>query len=157
MKQLEELPLECKAKGDQDHSDGMYHVPHYKIRDYIFWIVFSSVAGWEHLSVSLKKIMNPRTKRVTEVHRCPTWEEMCMVKDLFWELEECVVQYHPPRSHYVNNHPHCLHLWKPTVSALPVPDAILVGIKDAIVKQEAPKGSHHYKKPETLNVDEGDE
>ena len=44
--------------------------------------------------------------------RCPTWEEMCMVKDIFWGEEECVVQFHPPRSEYVNRHPYCLHLWK---------------------------------------------
>ena len=55
--------------------------------------------GWEHVSVSLAR-------------RCPTWEEMCMVKDIFWGEEECVVQFHPPRSEYVNRHPYCLHLWK---------------------------------------------
>lgn len=29
-----------------------------------------------------------------------------------WGEEECVVQFHPPRSEYVNRHPYCLHLWK---------------------------------------------
>jgi hypothetical protein len=52
---------------------------------------------------------------------------MCFVKDLFWSEHECVVQFHPPRSVYVNNHPFCLHLWhKPN---LPTPPVILVGIK----------------------------
>lgn len=55
--------------------------------------------GWEHVSVSLQ-------------NRCPTWDEMCRIKDIFWGEEECVVQFHPPRSEYVNNHPYCLHLWK---------------------------------------------
>lgn len=55
--------------------------------------------GWEHVSVSL-----PR--------RCPTWDEMCLIKDIFWDEEECVVQFHPPRSQYVDTHPYCLHLWK---------------------------------------------
>ena len=54
---------------------------------------------WEHVSVSLEK-------------RCPNWKEMCLVKDLFWDESECVIQFHPPRSEYVNNHPFCLHLWK---------------------------------------------
>lgn len=58
------------------------------------------LARWEHVSVSLE-------------NRCPTWDEMCFVKDLFWEPEECVIQYHPPRSKYVNNHPYVLHMWKP--------------------------------------------
>lgn len=55
--------------------------------------------GWEHVSVSYK-------------NRVPTWDEMCKVKDMFWKDNECVVQYHPPKSEYVNVHPYCLHLWK---------------------------------------------
>lgn len=56
--------------------------------------------AWEHVSVSLKS-------------RCPIWDEMCFIKDLFWKEEECVMQYHPPKSIYVNIHPYCLHLWRP--------------------------------------------
>lgn len=63
---------------------------------------------WEHVSVS-------------NVHRCPSWEEMCWVKELFFEDEECVIQYHPPRSQYVNCHPNVLHLWRPTVTPIPMP------------------------------------
>jgi hypothetical protein len=55
--------------------------------------------GWEHVSVSA-----PR--------RTPTWAEMCFVKDLFWDEEETVLQFHPPKSQYV-----------------PMPPSILVGIK----------------------------
>lgn len=55
--------------------------------------------AWEHVSVS------------TEI-RCPTWDEMCFVKDLFWEHEETVLQFHPKKSEYVNNHPYVLHMWK---------------------------------------------
>ncbi len=62
-------------------------------------VIFSWGGGWEHVSVS-------------HSHRCPTWEEMCRVKDMFWNEDECVVQYHPPKSEYVNNHPYCLHLWR---------------------------------------------
>lgn len=54
---------------------------------------------WEHVSVSLP-------------NRCPTWDEMCVVKDLFWGSDETVIQFHPKRSSYVNAHQHCLHLWK---------------------------------------------
>ena len=54
---------------------------------------------WEHVSVSL-------------ADRCPTWDEMCFVKDLFWPDTETVIQFHPKRSHYKNDHPYCLHLWK---------------------------------------------
>lgn len=69
---------------------------------------------WEHVSVSLED-------------RCPTWEEMCWVKSLFWEPEECVVQYHPPESEYVNRHQFCLHLWRPLGAEVPRPPRIAVG------------------------------
>lgn len=62
-------------------------------------VVFSWGGGWEHVSVSYP-------------NRCPTWEEMCRVKEMFWNEDECVVQYHPPKSEYVNNHSYCLHLWR---------------------------------------------
>ncbi len=62
-------------------------------------IVFSWGGGWEHVSVSYST-------------RCPTWEEMCRIKDMFWDEEECVVQYHPPKSEYINRHPYCLNLWR---------------------------------------------
>ncbi len=77
-------------------------------------------AGWEHVSISVA------THKGT---RCPTWGEMCFVKDQFWDEEECVVQYHPPRADYVNYHPHTLHLFKPLKSELPRPPSILVGEK----------------------------
>jgi hypothetical protein len=71
---------------------------------------------WEHVSVSTRD-------------RTPTWEEMSFVKDLFWTEEECVVQFHPPKSEYVNHHPHCLHLWRPLGENIQTPPSILVGPK----------------------------
>ncbi len=65
------------------------------------WIAVQADAQseWEHVSVSLK-------------NRCPTWEEMCFLKSLFWDDDECVVQYHPAKKDYVNIFKTCLHLWK---------------------------------------------
>jgi hypothetical protein len=74
------------------------------------------VNGWEHVSVSTK-------------HRIPNWQEMSFVKDLFWQDEETVVQFHPAKSQYVNCHPNCLHLWRDTVNGHRLPDADLVGPK----------------------------
>jgi hypothetical protein len=75
-------------------------------------------AWWEHASVSTPD-------------RCPSWFEMCFVKNLFWGEEETVVQYHPPKSSYVNCHPNTLHLWRPTRSKdrMSIPPSILVGPK----------------------------
>jgi hypothetical protein len=61
--------------------------------------------------------------------RCPTWEEMCFVKALFWEDEELILQYHPRRSQYVNNHPHCLHMWRPVGVQIPEPPILAIGIR----------------------------
>jgi len=46
---------------------------------------------------------------------------------LFWHDEECVMQLHPPKTSYVNNHPFCLHLWRPLVDKIPMPPSILIG------------------------------
>ncbi|MBN9401241.1 MAG: hypothetical protein J0I30_00235 [Burkholderiales bacterium] len=71
-------------------------------------VVASDHGGWEHVSVSRQD-------------RCPTWDEMCQVKALFWEPEDCVVQFHPRESEYVNLHPYCLHMWRPTDEVLVLP------------------------------------
>jgi hypothetical protein len=52
---------------------------------------------------------------------------MCFVKDLFWDEEECVVQFHPPKSKYVNHHTRCLHLWKQIGVVVPMPPTKLIG------------------------------
>lgn len=83
--------------------------------------VAPEIAGWEHVSVHIVEYGKQRT---------PTWKEMCAVKDLFWKPEECVVQFHPPQSLYVNNHPYVLHLWKWTKGEFPMPNPLTVGIKE---------------------------
>ncbi len=66
-----------------------------------FQIVASDGEGWEHVSVSW-----PGKKQ------CPSWVVMCAIKDLFWDAEDLVIQYHPPESDYINCHPYTLHLWR---------------------------------------------
>ena len=72
---------------------------------------------WEHVSVSVR-------------NRCPNWQEMCFVKGLFWDEEDTVMQLHPPRSKWINNHPYCLHLWRPKTQTIPLPPDITVGNKE---------------------------
>jgi hypothetical protein len=71
--------------------------------------------GWDHVSVSRPRIT-------------PNWREMCFVKDLFFEEEETVIQFHPPHSQYVNNHLLVLHLWRHKDGHM-LPPAELVGDK----------------------------
>ena len=41
----------------------------------------------------------------------PHWDEMCYIKDQFFDEEQVVVQIHPKKSQYVNAHGNVLHLW----------------------------------------------
>ena len=101
------------CSSEADGMNGMFHI---RCGKEILRCMVSDGGGWEHVSVSLE-------------YRCPTWDEMCFVKDIFWEPEECVIQYHPPASEYVNNHQFALHLWKPVGVSIPTPPSIMVGIK----------------------------
>jgi len=80
--------------------------------------IASDGEGWEHVSVGLQG------RSIV-----PSWDIMCQVKDLFWDPEDCVVQFHPPRSQYVNYHPGVLHLWRPVNQNVETPPTILVGPK----------------------------
>lgn len=74
--------------------------------------------GWEHVSVHLK---TPDGKRT------PDWNLMCKIKQLFWDDEDCVIQFHPPKSQYVNVHPNVLHLWRKAGSNFETPPKDLIG------------------------------
>jgi hypothetical protein len=55
---------------------------------------------------------------------------MCHIKELFWEPEDAVMQLHPPRSRWINNHNYCLHMWRPLKQEIPLPPDIAVGKKE---------------------------
>jgi hypothetical protein len=69
--------------------------------------------GWDHVSVSL-------------AHRCPTWEEMDFVKQLFFKDGETAMQLHVPRADHQNTHRFCLHLWRPQDWEIPRPATVMV-------------------------------
>lgn len=81
-------------------------------------VIVSDGAGWDHVSVS-------------RADHCPSWEEMCRVKGLFFSELECVWEYHPPRAVYINDHPFTLHLWRKQDFDMPLPDPFLVGLSGA--------------------------
>lgn len=82
-------------------------------------IIATDQGGWEHVSVSLQRVA-----------RCPTWEEMCAVKAMFWDPEDAVAQFHPPASAHVNYHPYCLHLWREVGQEFVLPPSWMVGPKE---------------------------
>lgn len=104
---------------DLKGNNGFFILPNPKtMKGRLLMVLATDGEGWDHVSVSIP------TER-----RCPTWEEMCFVKDQFWSEEDTVVQFHPPHSQYVNNHEFCLHLWRKQNFEQPLPNSILVGIK----------------------------
>ena len=86
-------------------------------------VIASWGGGWDHVSVA-------------HPNRTPTWDEMCQVKDVFFGDEECVIQFHPPKSEYVNDHPYCLHLWKNQEQNIELPPSIFVGITKKAEQEE---------------------
>ena len=86
-----------RVGGQSGDANGHYLI---KRGNAILSVRSSNGGGWDHVSVSRKT-------------RCPTWDEMCWVKDQFFRPDECVMQLHPPKAENVNCHPFCLHLWRP--------------------------------------------
>ena len=115
LERARQMALEFEMYGESPvgTANGVFAV---KRRGAILRMIASDGEGWEHVSVSL-------------VDRCPTWDEMCYVKDLFWLSTECVMQLHPPERDHVNNHPFCLHLWRPSADNIPRPPADFVGVR----------------------------
>ena len=110
------------SHGSQDDigNNGLFHFGE-KFNNKLvrFRVIASDGGDWEHVSVTLRNVGGP--------DRLPTWTEMCFVKDIFWDKSDCVVQYHPPETDYVNYSPYCLHMWRPINQECPRPPSILVG------------------------------
>jgi hypothetical protein len=101
-----------------DGNNGYFIIPH---GSFYFQCIASDGEGWEHVSVTMRFKKN--------VYHTPEWSHMCYIKDIFWDREDTIIQYHPAESQYINNHPYVLHLWKPIGIELPIPNSILGGIK----------------------------
>ena len=112
--------------GDPYYSDkdfgnnGAFRIKSLKLKHNLFCIA-SDGHDWEHVSVTRENGL--------ETKKTPTWEEMCFVKNLFWDKIDVVVQYHPAENEYVNHHPYCLHLWRPMNQVIFTPPPYLVGPK----------------------------
>lgn len=96
---------------EADGCNGLFLVP---IKNRTWRVIASDGDGWEHVSISHRDVL-------------PNWAVMCAIKDLFWSEEDCVVQYHPAKSEYVNCHPNTLHLWRPIGVSIPKPPTYMVG------------------------------
>ena len=92
---------------------GIFSVPFHG-RD--LFVIATADPEWDHVSVS-------------KARKCPPWTEMCHIKNLFFLESETAMQLHVSASDHVNDHPFCLHLWRPTAPGvtIPRPPSFLVG------------------------------
>lgn len=93
-----------------DEHNGAFSI---KVKGEKYFVIASDGQGWEHVSVSHET-------------KIPSWKVMCEIKDMFFNTNEVVMQLHPRKKDYVNNHPNCLHLWKPIEQDIPTPPLGLV-------------------------------
>lgn len=112
MKSLEEIKANPKLKIKQMTIDGISGFLHMTGLRHCT-VIASWGGGWEHVSVC-------------PANRCPDWEEMSQIKDMFWREDEVVMQLHPAKSNYVNIMPNCLHLWRPIGQEIPIPPILYV-------------------------------
>ena len=116
MKKLEEIKSITNLQVIDEAIDGIRGQYYDSLSSRWLTYVFSWGGGWEHLSVSTP-------------NKIPTWEQMCRMKDIFWNDDEVCIEYHPKKSEYVNNHSYCLHIWKPIDKEIPTPPTEFVGIR----------------------------
>ena len=95
-----------------DEKCGAFVVPY---KNKTFRCIISGYNGWEHLSISL-----------IDIERTPKWSEMCYFKDFFFNEDECLVQYHPPKKDYVNIDEYVLHMWRPLDEDIKMPPKYMV-------------------------------
>lgn len=131
MKRLEDIK-QCRrliiAEITDDGFSGIISMPLWKGS-----IICSWGGGWEHCSVS------PSKKNII-----PTWDDMCMIKDLIFKEDEAVIQIHPPKDEYVNNMPNCLHLWRYLDGDMVLPPSFMVGLRKGQTMAELDKEIMNY-------------
>ncbi len=102
----------------QGDTVGCFKIPHYdykqRDRHSLHFVVIASdgrESGWDHVSVHLRGYEDQISTR-RPFMRTPSWDDMCWIKDQFFDHQETVIEFHPKRSEHINIHKHVLHLWK---------------------------------------------
>lgn len=92
--------------------NGAFIVP---LEGELWHVILSDGMGWRHLSVknAQKKVL-------------PSWGLMARLKELFFDDDAWVVQFHPAKDEYVNLHPCVLHLWESLDEPMPHPHVVQV-------------------------------
>lgn len=108
---------------DSAGNNGYFIVQHPKITNQRLLCLASDTGGWEHVSVRIQP-------QGMETFRVPDWQEMCYVKSLFWDEDDCVAQLHVPNLQSVSiMNRYVLHLWRKTDTDYAVPPEIYNGVE----------------------------
>lgn len=95
---------------------------------------------WDHIAIDLE-----------ELGRCPTYPEMCKIKELFWaDSNQLALQIHPSQSDYVDIKHFRLHLWRNANVSERAEKALKKKISDAYARY---KGLHTGNKKTILSED----
>ena len=80
-------------------------------------VIASDGYGWEHVSVS--RYMSKEL---------PSWYELVLIKNMFWDEEETVVQFIPKKSEH-RSIGEVLHMWKKSGHEYELPPGIMIAPK----------------------------
>lgn len=123
MKEFEEIKKNPRIAVTFEGMDGFHGI--ISMPTWIGNLIVSKGGGWEHISVSPKKL------RII-----PSWDDMCRLKDIFWNEDESVIEIHPAKNEYVNNMPNCLHLWRCYYKDMVLPPSCFVGTREGQTRAE---------------------
>lgn len=110
-----------QATAKKDGNNGCFVIP--MGGKFNAYVIASNGQKWEHVSVHIAARKN--------LQKTPTWEQMCLIKKLFWDPADVVVQYHPEKPVGAD---HVLHLWRPAPGSeveIPIPPHQLFQIRNA--------------------------
>lgn len=97
-----------------DDYNGAFVIDKHKNGEF-YLVIVSNGQGFDHVSVTSHR------KNGANIKKCPSFEEMQMIKEKIFAEDEVVFQLHPREEDYINTHPYCLHLWKPNNCNMSVP------------------------------------
>jgi hypothetical protein len=116
MKSFEEIKANNRIHVDHEDVDGFHAT--ISMPTWLGSLIVTRGGGWEHISVS------PFKK-----NQMPSYDDLCMLKDMFWDEEEDVIHVFPKKSQYVNNLSNCLHLWRCYYKDMVLPPSCFVGLR----------------------------
>lgn len=83
-----------------------------------FVIASENFMGWDHVSAHIISVESGA------LNRTPNNEEMQFLRNLFFEDEEVVLEFHPAKKDYINNHSYVLHMWRSTDNIFSFPKQV---------------------------------